>query len=205
MPHEEENSTEGLKPNSASVLDLLNDLNDELKAKLEDKEIQLEQIREQKKIWQGLTISLVAIMGFGMYFGSCKSQDFVDRIIQDADISARVDSSIHLNCKIIKALKLSDPLCVSLGEQPEVYAFPESGQTNAEPAIQTPTNELKFNGKAPVITAESVAVSEEKTSIEHVIEEDVAAEEDVVEEKPVKSESSDEEFIDLTKHNQQQE
>lgn len=210
MPSEKENLTEEVKPMAASVLDLLDKLNDELKEKLEDREVQIEKLIDQKKIWQGVAIILATILGFGMYFGSCKSQDFVDRIIQDADISSRVDSSIHLDCKIIKALKLSDPLCVSLGEQPESYAFPESTQTIAEPDIKPPTNELKFIGKGQVTKSEEVESTEEKLTVEQVIEEDaatedVSSEEDVEEEKPAKSGSSEEDFIDLNKLNQEKE
>lgn len=201
MPIEEESSTEGVKPNAASVFDLLNDLNDELKAKLDDKEIQIEKLNDQKRLWQGLTICLAVVMLFGTYFGSCKSQDFVDRIIQDADISSRVDNSIHLDCKIIKAMKLTDPICVSLGEQPEAYAFPESGQTIDEPAVQPPTDEFKFFGKGKIPASKEVEVPEENLTVEQVIEDDAAAEEDLAEEKPAESESTEEDYIDLNNLN----
>jgi len=171
--------------------------------KLEAKDDKIEQVRDQKRFWQFATVFLIIILVFFGLIGSFKSQDYVDRLILDADVSARANDSLRLMCKVLQAKNLTDPICVALGEQVEAGAIPAQQQVTWPPSKSA---ELKFMVKGPTAPTESAAVvgnsASEKTGAEEepaeqAAPEETAAEDTAAEESPANEESGDEAPLDL--------
>lgn len=216
MPDDKALQEDG-KSSIPTVFEMQEKLHTSLLEKFDSKEQEVQDLKDQKRMWQVFTFTLFAIFLamsiLGYYLGAFKSQDYIDRVVADADVNLSVTNTLHLQCKMMDAMKMADPICVNLGEQIDAVDTESQGDATSQTIQPAPAYEFKFMGKGPPVKLEPANAPVAKLSIEKVIEDDVAStkqaageeEATVTEEQSVVEAPSDEEVIDVDKLREQPE
>lgn len=202
----QENTDQPSEPHKSepTVAELQEKIRAELQVKLESTEDRLDAMKDQKRIWQSISVFLIAVLFCGYYFGSCKSQDYMNRLNEDADVAARADQALQLMCKIVHEKGIIDPICTGLEHPIDANTTAPIGSEVSAPSNKSEVYDFKFMGKSSGSSSEKNVTIEkiiESTEVEENSSDEVDDEVDqtapVVEEKKQVKKKVEKDFIDL--------